>query len=382
MTDHVINTREGTVEAARLLLAQLNLTPEDLLKTPSIRRRVPTFGEYIPVVLASMPPGSSSLRTYRSYWNKILAYGWSDRCLDEPTVTEFKTMIEHFRAHRQIRSNDRGGRGVVLHAITTLRFLYQRAVDDGCIHRDDDPTTRLTKPAAVPSTRRALPEQLLRWIIDAADTTGNDPELDSLIIRLHIETACRMKGALSLRPEDLDPTQCLIQLREKRGTTRWQPVSPTLMNELLHHGTERGAVAGEQLLRYRNTKPINEGRYDRMFERIGEHVPAVQVHGITAHWIRHTTLRFVERNFGKAVSKAYGGHSDRFSSANDIYTVAGIEEVARALVLLTGEPHPLAESGDLFWQQPEQSIAVVPDTDHSPHLQAPAPLALPPGVSP
>ncbi|MFE9325022.1 tyrosine-type recombinase/integrase [Nocardia sp. NPDC052278] len=267
MTDHVIDTRTGTLEAARVLLAQLNLTPEDLLGAPSIARRVPTFGEYIPVVLASMPPGSSSLRTYRSYWDKILAYGWSERRLDEPTVTELKTMIEHFRTTRQVRSNDRGGRGVVDHAITVLRFLYRRAVDDGYIRRDDDPTTRLNKSAAVPSSRRALPDQLLRWIIEAADTTGNAPDLDSLIIRLHIETACRVKGALSLRPEDLDPTQCLIRLREKRGTSRWQPVSPTLMHELLRHGAERGARPGEQLLRNRNTSPINANRYDRMFRR-------------------------------------------------------------------------------------------------------------------
>lgn len=356
MTDHIINTREGTVEAARLLLERLNLSPEDLLTAPSLRARVPTFGEYIPVVLASMAPGSSSLRTYRSYWDKILAYGWSKRRLNEPSVTELKTMIEHFRTNRQLRSNDRGGRGVVDHAVTVLRFLYRRAVDDGYIRHEDDPTTRLTKSVAVPSTRRALPDQLLHWIIEAADTTGNDPDLDSLIIRLHIETACRVKGALSLRPEDLDPTQCLIRLREKRGTTRWQPVSPTLMNELLHHSAERGAVPGEQLLRNRNTTPISAQRYDRLFRRIGQHVPAVRVQGITAHWFRHTTLRFVERNFGKAVAKAYGGHSDRFSSANDIYTTASVEEVARALVLLTGEPHPLAESGDLFWQEAENAV--------------------------
>ena len=102
------------------------------------------------------------------------------------------------------------------------------------------------------------------------------------------------------------------------------------MYELLHHGAERGAGPGEQLLRNRNTSPINANRYDRMFRRIGEHVPAVRVQGISAHWFRHTTLRFVERNFGKAVAKVYGGHSDRFSSANDIYTAASIEEVARA----------------------------------------------------
>jgi integrase/recombinase XerC len=48
-------------------------------------------------------------------------------------------------------------------------------------------------------------------------------------LRLHTETACRRGGALALRPADLDPDQCLILLREKGETVRWQPVSPTLM---------------------------------------------------------------------------------------------------------------------------------------------------------
>ena len=49
------------------------------------------------------------------------------------------------------------------------------------------------------------------------------------MLRLHTETACRRAGALALRPDDLDPDQCLIRLREKGETVRWQPVSPTLM---------------------------------------------------------------------------------------------------------------------------------------------------------
>jgi hypothetical protein len=42
-------------------------------------------------------------------------------------------------------------------------------------------------------------------INQAAATTGDDPELDMLLLRLHTETACRRGGALGLRPCDLDP---------------------------------------------------------------------------------------------------------------------------------------------------------------------------------
>jgi hypothetical protein len=67
----------------------------------------------------------------------------------------------------------------------------------------------------------------------------------------------------SLRPRDLDREQCLIYLREKGGTARWQPVSPTLMRHLQAHHDERGD--GDRtgpLLRYRNGRPVTRRRYD------------------------------------------------------------------------------------------------------------------------
>jgi integrase/recombinase XerC len=64
-------------------------------------------------------------------------------------------------------------------------------------------------------------------INEVAAVTGNDPQLDLLLLRLHVETACRRGGALALRPADLDSDQCLVRLREKGETVRWQPVSTT-----------------------------------------------------------------------------------------------------------------------------------------------------------
>ena len=59
---------------------------------------------------------------------------------------------------------------------------------------------------------------------------------------------------------------------------------------------------------------------------------------------RHTVLTWVERNFGFAVAQAYAGHEDhgRGGRAMATYIRAGIPEVATALAVLTGEPHPLA----------------------------------------
>jgi hypothetical protein len=85
----------------------------------------------------------------------------------------------------------------------------------------------MAKPRRLPSTRRAVPDTWLAEINEAAATTGDDSELDTLL-RLHTETACRRGGALALHPDDLDPDQRPILLQGEGETVRW-PVSPTLM---------------------------------------------------------------------------------------------------------------------------------------------------------
>jgi integrase/recombinase XerC len=157
----------------------------------------------------------------------------------------------------------------------------------------------------------------------------------------------------SVQPSDLDPEQCLIRLHEKGETVRWQPVSPTLMAHLIAHGQSRGGLgSGQRLLRYASGRPISARRYDYLWERLGEHLPWVKTQQVSMHWIRHTILTWVERQFGFAVAQAYAGHEDRGRGARSMaamatYVRAGLPEVATALAALTGEPHPLtiASSG-------------------------------------
>jgi hypothetical protein len=162
--------------------------------------------------------------------------------------------------------------------------------EDGLIAEADNPARKVAKPRRLPSTRRAVPETRLAQINQAAAATGNDPELDTLLLRLHTETACRGGGALALRPADLDPDQCLVVLREKGETVRWQPASPTLMARLVQHGQERQAPPGGQLLRYADGRPVTTLRYDHLWVRIGRELPWVRTQQISIHWIRHTTL--------------------------------------------------------------------------------------------
>lgn len=330
------------IATIQMMMDRLGLTIADLAAGTAAARATPAFAEYIPTVLAAMPEGRTRTH-YRTYWNKILAQpGWAQRRLDEPTTADLQGLCEAIRAQRVIRRSDRGGREVLRHVIDALRRLYKHAEDNRVIDPRDNPAARLTKPKRARSNRRALHSDLLAQIVHVAATTGNDPELDTLPLRLHTETGCRRGGALALRPQDLDPVQSLILLREKGGTQLWQPVSPTLMRALCRHAEQRGAAPNEQLLRARNGKPITRRRYNGLFERLGRHLPWVHSHGISIHWLRHTTTTWVERHYGPAVASEFARHSHNGSGTTGIYTTATINEVAAAIAHLTGEPHPLA----------------------------------------
>jgi integrase/recombinase XerC len=334
-------SQQAVVEAALLLLERIGLSPADLAAVPQDRPAVPTFAQYVPVVSAAVTAGTR--RAYGSYWNRVVEQ-WGGRRLDEPTPSEIRQLMAHVKSHVVARRNARGGRSAEEHLVAALRCLYRYAQDDGLIAEAGNPARKVAKPRRLPSTRRAVPDTRLAEINQAAATTGNDPELDTLLLRLHTETACRRGGALALRPADLDPDQCLVLLREKGETVRWQPVSPTLMACLVQHGQQRHAPPGGQLLRYASGQPITSRRYDHLWTRIGKQLPWAATQQISMHWIRHTTLTWVERNFGYAVARAYAGHTDSGgdAGATSTYVRAGVSEVAAALATLTGEPHPLA----------------------------------------
>ena len=288
---HPEASRQAVVEAALVLLERMGLTPADLATVPQSHTPVPTFAEYVPVVSAVVSAGTR--RAYGSYWNRIIEH-WGSRRLDEPTPSEIRQLMAYVKTHVVARRNARGGRSAEEHLVAALRCLYKRAVDDGLIGEADNPARKVAKPRRLPTTRRALPDARLAEINEVAAATGDDTELDTLLLRLHTETACRRGGALALRPRDLDPDQCLILLREKGETVRWQPVSPTLMARLAEHGRERHAPPGGQLLRYADGHPITSRRYDHLWTRLGRQLPWVRTQQVSSHWIRHTTLTWVE----------------------------------------------------------------------------------------
>jgi hypothetical protein len=190
----VATVSRADLDAVRLPLSRMGITPDELIASGSSRPTAPTFAEYIPLVAAAVT--TSSRRAYFSYWKRVVE-NWGTRRLDEPTPTEVKQLAELVRAKVVVRSNSRGGHSAVENFLTALRCLYSHAVADGHLTDADNPARKVPKPRRLTSTRHAVPDARLAEINHVAATTGNDPALDTLLLRLHIETACRRAGALA-----------------------------------------------------------------------------------------------------------------------------------------------------------------------------------------
>lgn len=322
---------------ARAVLADLGVTVVDLQR--DARRPVPTFREYLPQVMAAAGPGAR--RTYGSYWDRMAAR-WGDRPLDTIVPSDIEALQHDTVAQALIRRTSRGGRHAGEHVIAAARAIYNRAIADGVIEAGTSPAHKVTKPRRLPSTRRALTADELAEINLAVRASGNDVILYALLLRLHTETACRRGGALGLRLIDLDATRGLIRLRDKGGTQRWQPITIDLAAALADHARFRGAVLPDDaLLRFRHGAAVTSRRYDHLWHRIGKEIPWVATQGISTHWLRHTTLTWVERHFGYGVARAYAGHTDSVGAATTTYIKADLQAVATALAAMTGQRHPL-----------------------------------------
>jgi integrase len=330
---------------ARQFLDQLGLTAADLFGDGDhFASAVPTVAEYLPRVVAAAGPGSR--RAYGSYWARM-ADVWGSRPLTAIAASDIEALQRQLTAAARPRRNGRDGRYAGEHVIAAGRALFKRAIADGFIDADASPAHRVAKPRRLPSTRRGLTAAELDAINKVVRTCGNDAILDALLLRLHTETACRRGGALSLRLMDLDAPRGLVRLTEKGGTMRWQPVSLDLATALTDHGRARGAVLHtDKLLRYRDGRPLTSRRYDQLWQRVGQRLPWAAAQGISTHWLRHTTLTWVERHFGYGVARAYAGHTDSTGPATTTYIKADLHAVATALAAMTGKPHPLAIGGD------------------------------------
>jgi integrase/recombinase XerC len=222
--------------------------------------------------------------------------------------------------------------------VAALRALLARASGAGLIN--GNPATVLAKPRRARSRRRALDDVELAEVIAAVRTTSGDPDLDLLLLRFHLETGARRQGALNLRRSDLDPKRATVWLREKGDSEREQPVSPSLVALLdAHHDHRTPDDADGPLFRTRDRRPMSARRYDTIFAGARSCLDWADRTPVSAHVLRHTAITAVGRLAGYPVAQAFAGHSP--PSVTGRYLHATLAEIAGAVAILTGEPHPL-----------------------------------------
>lgn len=329
---------------AKVALAELEamgLTIDDLLVAagPERSRRlaVPTIAEYVPVVAAGYKPRTR--RTYNSYW-LLLVELLGNHHLDQVTVEQLLAVADEAERRAKQRRVGSDGRASRESCVAAVRAVFTRAVKAG--HVATNPAMLVEKPRRLPNRRRALTNAELDDVWAAVTATTNDPELELLLLRFHLESGARRIGAINLRVRDIDATRHTVWLREKFGVEREQPISGSLVDSILAIGDARGALKPDDkaLRTRRGPSPISDRTYDRVFTRAQEHVPWAQRTPLTAHVLRHTAITAVERVAGFAVAQAFAGHQP--GSVTGTYTKASLHEVAAAVATLTGEPHPLA----------------------------------------
>src|SRR5512135_3240954 len=106
MTDgHQPDPALSNIEAARLLLEKMGISPADLLHSSPPMADSPTFADYIPRVSGAVSAGTR--RVYGTYWNRVLQ-AWGPRPITSVTPLEISQLAEQVKANVVQRKNARG----------------------------------------------------------------------------------------------------------------------------------------------------------------------------------------------------------------------------------------------------------------------------------
>lgn len=298
----------------------------------------PRLGEYIDRVRRKVPP--KTLRTYDSAWRAI-SQVWGDRVLSEPTTRQIEELMDAHQIRSRARANSRGGESAAENLLSALRHVYKHAVRDRLIDPSSDPAAAARLPGRRAGKGDVLTSEQLREVIRVASSTGDDPELDELIVHLHIQTASERQAVIDLALHDLDRDNCLVRLRTRGGGFHWHPVSPRLMAALGRHAERRGGrEVTHRVLRKRNGRPISYRRYDGLWKRVRENLPWAKELEVTTYSVTETVRVHVRQLFGETVERVYiGQHHDDTAVLTHLRG-----DVIEALMTITGEPHPLART--------------------------------------
>ena len=301
-----------------------------------------TVREWVEKVQRGTEPGAR--RVYDRYW-KALCDGYvedgvviaalGDMQLDEVSMLDIEEGMLAAKRNAVRRRTSHDGSSAAEHYVAAARRVFRRAVQSGQL--DSSPAHAVDKPRRIASQRRALSWEEVQAYFRLVASGGNDPALDLLLVRFHLETGARRQGALELTRSRIDEETQTVELDEKFGKKRKQPVTATLTDALLRHYDERSGPDddGDRVFRSKSGRPITRRRYETVSDRTEPGFPM----RVTSHVLRHTAITLVERVSSYSVAAKFAGHV--LSRPTDTYIHVTDRDVAEAVVHIWKDRHPL-----------------------------------------
>lgn len=337
-------------ETLRAMIDALGLSPAqlaDVVDTLGTGSSVPTVRDYLPQVQDACPAPSRA--TYGTHFRR-LAETHGDKRLDQVTTADLNSQrdqiiltagtkkvtkaIEKGRALHSYET-DAHGRSAGESFVRATRFFFRLAVDAELIRTN--PAAAVKVPARLPNRRRPLLAHELDEVAVAWCTTGHDPELDCLLFEFHRKTAARREGGLNLCLGNLNASRGAVWLTEKFGKTREQPLDVDFIERLDAFARSRGASnPADKVFRSAAGRPITRKYYERLYQRLDEHIAWSEALDLGVHWIRHTTLDDVRVVADSRVAASYAGHSDTSGDTINQYNKVTFEERAAAYETIFG----------------------------------------------
>jgi integrase len=224
------------------------------------------------------------------------------------------------------RPNARHGLGAQEAFVLAARAAYGQALAAGVVR--ENPAASVDLPARPPGPRTALSSEQLRQAHVSLIAGSRNPQLDDLVFAFLRETAARRGGVIRLERRDVTAAARTVHLVEKYGRERWQPISAHLVAGL-HAHTDTSSCACGRLFHRADGGHLSDRWFDGFAQRLQRRSWAREL-GVSAHWVRHTTLTDIERLAGLRVAGAFAGHSDTRFGVTGGYTKASLDELRTA----------------------------------------------------
>lgn len=362
------STHEDMLTALRAVQEELTALRTDRASAQGAGTRI-TVGELAEKALDCLNGGT--LRTYQSYI-KFLSQGdpnvvtsdgkpWHGiptRWADEVLPSELESILELIRkrqragADRRATNREAAGRVIrntrgdaaAYNAVGAWRAMFEIAIRDRHLAEGMNPAAKVKKPKRTDGRRMALEDKHFEQMVRLIGATGDDPQLDAMVLKFIDIAGARREGLLNLSVDSIDREECTVRLDEKGGVVVDQPVPDWFVEELLAFAASRGSVSrGQKVFMKRcpggKTEPMGRRRFDTIF---ADHLQAsfewADRMQVTAHTLRHHAITRVERRYGHAVAAAFARHMP--SGVTDLYALASQAEVAFAVVSMFGGHHP------------------------------------------